>query len=361
MPETIAVKFEIKWLQILDETGKCDEKLMPKLSKEQILKMYEHMQTARTFDDILFKLQREGRVLTFAPGKGQEAAQVGSAMAMENEDWIAPAFRENTAFITRGIPMEKIIQYWGGDERGNDMVAEKSLPVAIPVAGHITYSVGFAWAQKLQNKKGAVVLYFGDGASSKGDFYEGLNMAGVFKVPILAICQNNQWAISVPVKQQTAAETFAQKAIAMGFEGIKVDGNDVFAMYKATKEALEKIHAGKGPVLIEAYTYRLSDHTTADDAKKYRDPKEVEKWLPKDPIVRLKKYILAQKIATEADLQKIDELAKKRINDEVKLSEQIQPPDPKSIFEYTYAQKPWFLLEELEDFKEHLKREGGNL
>ncbi len=359
MPETIAAKFEVKWLQILDETGKCDEKLMPKLSKEQILKMYEYMQTGRTFDEILFKLQREGRVLTFAPGKGQEAAQVGSAMAMDKEDWIAPAFRENTAFITRGFPMEKIIQYWGGDERGNSMAGFNSLPVAIPVAGHITYSVGFAWARKLQKKKGAVVLYFGDGASSKGDFYEGLNMAGVFKAPILAVCQNNQWAISVPVKKQTAAETFAQKAIAMGFEGIKVDGNDVFAMYKATKEALEKIRQGKGPVLIEAYTFRLSDHTTADDAKKYRDPEEVKKWLPKDPIARLKKYILAQKIATEADLQKIDEAARKKIDEAVKRSEAIQPANPQEIFGYTYSQKPWHLLEELEDFKEHLAREGG--
>src|SRR3989344_5614730 len=255
MPETIAAKFEIKWLQILDENGKADKALMPKLSKEQILKMYEHMQTARTFDDILLKLQREGRVLTFAPGKGQEAAQVGSVMAMDTEDWIAPAFRENTAFITRGIPMEKIIQYWGGDERGNDLTKYNTLPVAVPVGGHLTYSVGFAWALKAQKKKGAVVIYFGDGASSKGDFYEGLNMAGVFKAPVLAICQNNQRAISVPVKQQTAAETFAQKAIAMGFEGIKVDGNDVFAMYEATKEALEKIRAGKGPVLIEVNTF----------------------------------------------------------------------------------------------------------
>src|SRR3989344_4448156 len=355
MPETTTAKFEIKYLQILDETGKADEKLMPKLSKEQILRMYELMVEGRVFDDILFKLQREGRVLTFAPGKGQEAAQVASVMAMDKEDWIAPAFRENTAMITRGLPMEKIIQYWSGDERGNDMVKDKVLPVAIPVGGHLTYSVGFAWALKAQKKKSAVVIFFGDGATSKGDFYEGLNFAGVIPAPVLAICQNNQWAISVPVKNQTAAETFAQKAIAMGFEGIKVDGNDVFAMYKATKEALEKIHAGKGPVLIEAYTYRLSDHTTADDAKKYRDPKEVEKWLPKDPIVRLKKYILAQKIATEADLQKIDELAKKRINDEVKLSEQIQPPNPTDMFQYAWGKKPWNVLEQEEEFKKRFK------
>ena len=179
MPETTTAKFEIKYLQILDETGKADEKLMPKLSKEQILRMYELMVEGRVFDDILFKLQREGRVLTFAPGKGQEAAQVGSVMAMEKEDWIAPAFRENTAFIALGMPMEKIIQYWGGDERGNQMPQGiNALPVAVPVGGHITHSVGLAWALKLQKKKGAVVCFFGDGATSKGDFSEGLNMAG---------------------------------------------------------------------------------------------------------------------------------------------------------------------------------------
>jgi len=354
MPETIAAKFEIKWLQILDENGKADKALMPKLSNEQILKMYEHMQTSRTFDEMLFKLQREGRVLTFAPGKGQEAAQVGSVMAMDKEDWIAPAFRENTAMITRGLPMEKIIQYWGGDERGNDMVKDKVLPVAIPVSGHLTYSVGFAWALKAQKKKSAVVIFFGDGATSKGDFYESLNFAGVIPAPVLAICQNNQWAISVPVKNQTAAETFAQKAIAMGIEGIKVDGNDVFAMYKATKEALEKVRAGK-PVLIEAYTFRISDHTTADDAKKYRDPAEVERWKPKDPILRLKKYILSEKIATEADLAKIDEIAKKNVNEAVHRSEKIQPPAPTDMFQYAWGKKPWNVIEEEEEFRRRIK------
>lgn len=354
MPETIAAKFEIKWLQILDENGKVDERLMPKLSKEQILKMYEYMQTARTFDEILFKLQREGRVLTFAPGKGQEAAQVGSVMAMGKEDWIAPAFRENIAFIARGIPMEKVIQYWGGDERGNDLTKYNTLPVAVPVGGHITYAVGFAWALKAQKKKSAVVIFFGDGASSKGDFYEGLNFAGVIPAPVLAICQNNQWAISVPVRNQTAAETFAQKAIAMGIEGLKVDGNDVFAMYKATKEALEKVRAGK-PVLIEAYTYRFSDHTTADDAKKYRDPAEVERWKPKDPILRLKKYILNTKLATEDDLAKIDEAARKNISAAVKRAEQVQPQAPTDIFQYAWGQKPWNVIEQEEEFKKRLK------
>lgn len=360
MPETTAAKFEIKYLQILDETGKCDEKLMPKLSKEQILKMYELMVESRIFDDILFKLQREGRVLTFAPGKGQEAAQVGSVMAMEKDDWIAPAFRENTAFIALGMPMETIIQYWGGDERGNKMPPGiNALPVAIPVGGHITHAVGMAWAFKLQKKKSAMVCFFGDGATSKGDFYEGLNMAGVFKVPLVAICQNNHWAISVPVKQQTAAETLAQKAIAFGFEGIKVDGNDVFAMYKATKEALEKAKAGNGPVLIEAYTYRLSDHTTADDAKKYRDPKEVEKWIPKDPIIRLKKYILSNKVSSESELQKIEDSARKKVDEAVKKAELIQPPNPVDMFDYAYDKKPWHVEEETADFKEHLAREGG--
>jgi len=346
MPETTAVKFEVKYLQILDETGKADEKLMPKLSKEQILRMYELMVEGRIFDDILFKLQREGRVLTFAPGKGQEAAQVGSVLAMEKDDWIAPAFRENTAFIALGMPMDVIIQYWGGDERGNKMPdGINSLPVAIPVGGHITHAVGMAWAFKLQKKKSTMVCFFGDGASSKGDFYEGLNMAGVFKAPLVAICQNNQWAISVPVKQQTAAETLAQKAIAFGFEGIKVDGNDVFAMYKATKDALEKVKAGKGPVLIEAYTYRLSDHTTADDAGKYRDPQEVEEWKKKDPIDRLKKYMAKRKIWNENDEKKLLKSAKERVEAAVKAFEEMPEPKREDMFKYVF-EKPTAQMEE---------------
>ncbi len=359
MPETTAAKFEIKYLQILDETGKCDEKLMPKLSKEQILRMYELMVEGRIFDDILFKLQREGRVLTFAPGKGQEAAQVGAVLAMEKDDWMIPCFRENTAFIALDFPMEKIIQYWSGDERGNNTTGYNAFPVAVPVGTHIPYSVGFAWSAKMQKKKFATLVFFGDGASSKGDFYEGLNFAGVFQAPIVAICQNNQWAISVPTSRQTHAETFAQKAIACGFEGIKVDGNDVFAMYKATKDALEKAKKGEGPTLIEAYTYRLSDHTTADDAKKYRDQKEVEVWMKKDPIGRLKKYVLSKKIANENDLKNIEDSARKKVDEAVKKAEAIQPPNPEDMFNYTFDKKTWDIEEELEDFKQHLAREGG--
>ena len=297
MPRTIAKDFRIEWLQILDEHGNCDPSLRPPLTEQQIKKLYEELVFARTFDEKAFKLQREGRLGTYASILGQEAAQVGSAFALEPGDWMFPSFREPGASFVRGLPPRMILQYWVGDERGSKIPeGQNDFPITIPVGTQIPIGAGAAWGAKLKGDKIAVLVYLGDGATSKGDFHEGLNLAGVFSLPVVFFCQNNQWAISVPLKRQTAAHTLAQRAIAYGFPGIQVDGNDVFAVYQATHEALERARAGGGPTFIEAVTYRIGDHTTADDASRYRNKETVEQWKKKDPIDRLKRHLLATNV-----------------------------------------------------------------
>ena len=245
--------------------------------------------------------------------------------------------------------MEMLYQYWGGDQRGMEIPEKTNLfTVAIPVASQIPHAVGFAWGAKLKGDNIAVVVYFGDGATSEGDFHEALNFAGVFKVPVVFVCQNNQWAISVPRSRQSAAETLAQKAIAYGFSGVQVDGNDVFAVYRATKEALEKARNGS-PTLIECYTYRISDHTTADDAKRYRPQEEVEAWIKKDPIDRLRKYMASKNMWSEDYEKQVRSEAVARVEEAVKKAEAIQPAGKEDVFKYMFADMPQQLKDEMKE------------
>ncbi len=355
MPIKTIAKFKVEYLQILDERGEVDEKIFSelKIDEEKIKEMLYYMILARTFDTKAFNLQRQGRLLTFAPLLGQEASQVGSALALEKTDWIFPSFRENGVAIVHNVPIEMLFQYWAGDERGHRIPENvRWFPVAIPVSTHIPHAVGFAWGLKLKKSRDVVACYFGDGATSKGDFNEALNFAGVFKVPLIAIIQNNQYAISVPRSRQTAAQTLAQKAIAFGFEGIQVDGNDVFAVYKATKDAVEKARRGEGPSLIECFTYRLSHHTTADDWTKYRSKGEVDEWKKKDPIDRLKKFMIKRKIADETFFAEVQEKANEIIEKAVEKMESIKQADKSEIFYYTYGEMTNRLKEELNQLKE---------
>ncbi len=337
--EKVLQNFEVKYLQILDENGNADERLMPKLTSSQIKKMYEQMVFTRVFDDRALKLQRQGRIGTYAPMRGQEGCQLGTAFALGKEDMVFPAFRENGIFMLRGVKPEALYSFWGGDERGMKVPKSANIfPVAITVGAHPPHAVGAAMAFKLQKKKAATVVYFGDGATSEGDFHEAMNFAGVYKAPTVFVCQNNQWAISVPVKEQTAAETMAQKAIAYGFEGIRIDGNDIFAAYKAMEEALKKAKAGKGPTLIECLTYRMADHTTSDDAKKYRPESEVKKWEDRDPILRLKRYMIKKKMFSEKYEKKVLADAEKEVDRAVQKYESTPLYDPKEIFDYMYAE-----------------------
>jgi len=351
MPEKILESFSVKRLDILDEKGEADSSLMPSLSHDQIKRMYEVMVLARTFDQRALSLQREGRIGTYASILGQEASQIGSAIALEKTDWVFPSFRENGVYIALGHPPHMILQYWSGDERGLRTTEDKNIfPVCIPVASHLPHAVGAAMAAKYRGDKIVVAAYFGDGGTSKGDFHEALNFAGVFRLPVIFICQNNQWAISVPRERQTASRTIAQKAIAYGFHGLQVDGNDIFAVYRATKEALDRAKGGEGPTLIECFTYRVSDHTTADDASRYRKKEEVDGWKTKDPLLRLRLYMEKKGLWTAEYQKEVELKAKAEVDKAEKEAESIAHPDPRDMFTYTYAALSQRLQREVKDF-----------
>ena len=351
MPITSLANFRVEKLCILDKDGNVDKRLMPKLTSKQIKEMYEAMLLTRVFDQKCLSLQRQGRLGTYASGYGQEAAQIGSCYALQNKDFIFPSFRENGVYLLRKMPIDLLFLFWKGDERGMHIPKDVNVfSVAIPVSTQILHAVGYAFALKIKKKKNIAVTYFGDGSTSKGDFHEGMNFAGVFDLPIIFICQNNQYAISVPVSQQTRAKTIAQKAFAYGFHGIQVDGNDVFAVYQATKEAALNARKGK-PTLIECFTYRLADHTTSDDAHKYRDEKEVQEWIKRDPIERLKKYMLKEKIANNPYFNNILKKLQKQVDDAVKKSESYPAQKVEDMFNYMYQEKDERLNEQLEYLK----------
>jgi len=351
MPKKIIERFKIEYLSILRENGGCDENLRPKFKKGELKRMYELMVLTRSFDEKSIKLQRQGRIGTYPPVRGQEA-QVGAALAINKEDWIFPAFREQGVYIAKGMPMHMLFQAWKGDERGMKIPEDINMfTISIPVGSQLLHATGYAWAAKMQKKKISVLTFFGDGATSEGDVHEAMNFAGVYKLPVVFICQNNQYAISVPVSKQTASETIAQKAIAYGFEGIKVDGNDIFAVYKAVKEASDKAKRGKGPTLIEMFTYRMGDHTTSDDAKKYRNLRKLKEWELKDPILRLERYLRKREILKSHDIKEIKEKSDELVNKAVEESEKIAPQKPSEMFKYIYKEMDEDLKKQMESIK----------
>lgn len=357
MPEKVIQKFEINYLQILDENGKCDEKLKPKMPNDKLIEMYKWMVLARIFDNKMFSLQRQGRLGTFAQIKGHEAVQIGAGFALEKDDWVVPYFREQAITMLRGVPMENILMYYGGDERGHAYKKGWNvLPVCIPVATQLPHATGLAWSFKMQKKKSVVLTFCGDGATSPGDFHEALNFASVYKVPVVFICQNNQYAISVPLSQQTASETIAQKSIAYGMPTIKVDGNDIFAVYKAVKDAVDNARAGNGPFFIECLTYRLTDHTTSDDASKYRSDKELKYWEDREPIKRFKAYIEKNKLWDKNKEEQLLKDAENKVNEAVKKAENVPAPTYEDFFKNTYKELTPELKEEM-DYLRKIKQE----
>jgi pyruvate dehydrogenase E1 component alpha subunit len=333
MPRAVIETFSVTRLDILDREGNIDEALLPPLSREDTLRLYELLVLSRAFDGRALSLQREGRIGTYPSILGQEAAQVGSAFALEKGDWVFPSFRETGMHISRGYPLDLLFRYWAGDERGLvSPVGLNILPVCVSVGTHIPHAVGAAMAVRYRKDPVAVVAYFGDGATSKGDFHEGFTMAGVFRLPVVFICQNNQWAISVPRGRQTAAATLAQKAIGYGFEGIQVDGNDVFAVYAATRQALERARGGGGPTFIECFTYRISHHTTADDADRYRNADEVEEWKKRDPIERLRRFLEKRGFWTGEYQRELELRTRETIDQAVREAESSVPAERREIF-----------------------------
>ncbi len=351
MPTHIIEKFEVKYLQIIDEKGQADQSLISSFSDSDLKRFFEAIILARTFNQRALSLQREGRIGTYASILGQEASQIGSAFAFGSEDWLFPSFRESGVLIARGYPMWMLYRYWAGDERGMKAPPDMNIfPMSVPVGTHVPHATGAAWAMKLKGHRKAAGVYFGDGGSSKGDFHEGLNFAGVFNVPAVFLCQNNQWAISLPRNRQTAAKTIAQKAYAYGFEGIQVDGNDIVAVYKATRDAVDKAKRGEGPTLIECFTYRLDDHTTSDDALRYRSKEEVESWKAKEPLIRLRLYMENKGIWTREYEDSVANRAQESVDSEIKKSESFEAPNPSDIFNYTYASLTPRQKKEIKDF-----------
>lgn len=340
MPIKTVYNAQIEHLQILDETGKLDDKLAKDtLSDEQVSYLYEQMTVCRQLDEVAFRLQRSGRMGTYPQNKGQEAAAAGSGFAAKKGvDFLVPCYRENLALFLHGLPMHYVLLHWMGDERGNQIPEGVNItPISIPIGTQMLHATGIAWAFKLRKEPRVAVTYFGDGATSEGDFHEAMNFASVLQVPCVFFCQNNHWAISVPREIQMNSETVAQKAIAYGMPTIQVDGNDLFAVYKASRDAIERARSGGGPSFIEAVTYRLGDHTTADDARRYRDQKEVEMWAARDPLVRLRKYLEKKDLWSEDRQKKLEERAKAIVQEVVKTAEGIEKPATDDIFDYTFA------------------------
>ncbi|MBJ6802124.1 pyruvate dehydrogenase (acetyl-transferring) E1 component subunit alpha [Geomonas propionica] len=338
MPEVLLAEYQIKRLEVLNEKGEADPELLPDLSEAQMWRLYELMLLARIFDERAVALQREGRIGTYPPIRGQEAAQVGSAFALTQKDWLFPSFREMGAHLTLGYPIPQLLQYWGGDERAQKVPPELNIfPFCVAVGSQIPHAAGAALAARYRRDPVAVVTYFGDGATSKGDFHEAMNLAGVFNLPLVFICQNNQWAISIPLKGQTASATLAQKAVAYGFEGVQVDGNDVFAVYRATRQAVEKARNGAGPTFIECLTYRMADHTTADDAGRYRSSEEVSFWAARDPILRLERFLEGRGLWSPEKREEVAAQATAIVDAGVAAMEASAPPAAGELFDEVLA------------------------
>ncbi len=362
MPKTdIDLPYKVQHLSILDENGQLDKELEPKISSELLLKLYRAMVLSRRFDERMLTLQRQGKIGTFAPIKGQEA-QVGAVAVLEPEDWLVPSFREMPSEVWRGKKMEHILALFGGYNEGGEIPEGfNNLPVAIPVGSQTLHAAGIAYAIKYKKQKHVAMTFFGDGATSEGDFHEALNFAAVFQVPAIFVCQNNQWAISVPRSRQTRSKTLAQKALAYDLPGIQVDGNDVLAVYAAAKEAVDRARAGDGPTFIECVTYRMSVHTTADDPKRYRTDEEVEEWVRRDPITRFEKYLRKKKLLTDDKIKTLEEEVTSEIKEAVARWEDFtrKTPDPLTMFEHLFEELPPYVAQQREELKAELARKQG--
>lgn len=339
---TAVARFEILYSQFLDPHGKVVAAL-PAFAQDPaaLVPLYQAMVLMRTYDAKAIALQRTGQIGTYASMLGKEAVEAGVGAAMAKDDVFLCTYRENGVQIMRGVTMLELLLYWGGDERGSDFAGpRRDFPVCITIASQCLHAVGVGYAIKLRRQPRAAVCMLGDGATSKGDFYESINAAGAWQLPVIFVVTNNQWAISVPRKTQSAAQTLAQKAIAAGFEGVQVDGNDVVAVHHAMREALAKARSGGGPTLIEAVTYRLADHTTADDASRYRPPEELAAAWKREPVLRLRNYLSEAGVWNKA----LEEELLRQCNEQVQAAAQAYldtpPPPVEQMFDHLYATLP---------------------
>jgi pyruvate dehydrogenase E1 component alpha subunit len=345
-------------VRCLRDDSTLDPSTDPRLTAEQAVDLYGHMLVNRLLDRRLEQLQRQGRIGFHVGSFGEEGAICGSAFALRETDWIFPCYRELGAALMRGLPLQTFIDnvFGNADDtvRGRQMPdhytcrAKRFVSISSPVGTQITQAVGFAWAARLRREAICTLVYFGDGATSSTDFHGGMNFAGVFKAPTVFFCRNNGYAISVPSDRQSASQTFAQKADAYGMPGVRVDGNDVFAVIHVVREAIERAARGDGPTLIEALTYRLGAHSTSDDPSRYRDPMEVDAWSQRDPILRLRRHLEHRGLWGAEQEARFEAQLDERYREAVARAEAKPPPPLESLFDDVYAELPWHLKEQRE-------------
>lgn len=348
---TRVASFEIHHSAFLGGQGEVLQPLPERLSSGTTLRdLYRWMTLTRSFDAKAVALQRTGRLGTYASSLGQEAVSVGIGHAMHADDVLLPSFREHGTQLYRGVKLEELLLFWGGDERGSDFAeAREDFPVCVTVGGHAPHAAGVALAIKLRGEARAAVCVFGDGASSKGDVYEAMNLAGVWQLPVVFVITDNQWAISTRREDQSAAETLAQKALAAGFSGEQVDGNDIIAVSNAVGRAVQHAREDQGPHLVECLTYRLADHTTADDASRYRDDAEVSQWWQLDPLARLRLYLSEHQGWNKDDEKALLADCNAKVEAAVQTYLNTPPQDPAALFDYLYAQLPASLERQKQD------------
>jgi 2-oxoisovalerate dehydrogenase E1 component alpha subunit len=338
-------EFTVEYLQYLDKHSKATQPF-PEWAgdNDSLIALYEHMCLTRALDTKAINLQRTGKMGTYPAATGQEAVGVGMGAAMQPGDVYCPYYRDQATFLVRGIKPEEILSYWGGDERGSNFEHEDckdDFPYCVPIAGQCLHAVGVATAIKYRKQKRAVMTICGEGGTSKGDFYEAMNLAGDWNLPVVFVVNNNQWAISVARDVQTGAKTIAQKAIAAGFQGIQVDGNDVIAMQQACSDAMKKARNGGGPTLIEAITYRLCDHTTADDATRYVPEESLKKAWEEEPILRLRTYMHENGFWDKDKETTLQKKCSDRVELAVKNYQSVEPQKADDMFTYLFEELPF--------------------
>lgn len=353
------IALDIPQLGFLNPQGQLSAQTpMPECAPALWWQAYAHMSLTRRFDQRAIHLQRTGRLGTYASCYGQEAISTAIGLTLRPEDVLVPYYRDQGAQLLRGSDMRDILRFWGGDERGSSLPASsQDLPNCIPIATQIPHAAGIATAIKLRGETRAVLATCGDGATSRGDFYEALNLAGVWHLPLVVVVNNNQWAISVPLSAQTACRTLAQKAVAAGIPGIRVDGNDVLVLHAVVNEALARARAGKGPTLVEAVTYRLCDHTTADDMSRYADPAQRAAAEAQEPLLRLRQLLEANALWSPAREQALEDTQRAAID--VAVNDFLTNPGeaPIAMFDHLFAELPEELQAQRADF---MKRQGGS-
>ena len=335
----------------LTDSGILDSGESP-MSDEAVLEALRYMMLTRVFDDKATSMQRQGRFGTFSSVRGQEASVVGAASTLDPaKDWIVPQYREFPALIRHGYPIENFALYFMGNPKGGTIPPNVNmLPMQISLAAQIPQATGLAWGLKMQGGDGVVITFFGDGASSEGDFHESLNLAGIMKAPVIFFLQNNGWAISTPRENQTAARSFAERAIGYGVEGVMVDGNDLLAVHEVTAQAVAKARAGGGPTLIESVTYRTGAHNTADDPTRYIDQQELEKWQQKDPVERIKNYLRSRGIWNENLEQELLDSCAAQIDAAMEIARNTPLATSDVLFDHVYAEPPQRMLDQKRDW-----------